>query len=165
MATIYNSELTKELTEGAKIQTNRDNIPNQIAEKVVPVMEVNPKLLRTSKVLGIYSTASTKSSQIIYTNPSGKDTYITALWINNLQTAASDNVVLYITATFDGAAYKLITLNKPTLSAINVNQYLQFVPPLKIDKDGTLRLTCAFTVGASTTDISIFGYNVDNANA
>ncbi len=44
-AIIYNSDVTKELRDGGKISL-RDAIPNQLAEKVVPVMEVNPKFYK-----------------------------------------------------------------------------------------------------------------------
>jgi hypothetical protein len=46
MAQIFNSELKKQLIDGAKLQTSKDVIPSQLADKVVPVMEVNPKLLK-----------------------------------------------------------------------------------------------------------------------
>jgi hypothetical protein len=43
MATIYNSDVTKELQRLCKIQINRDKVPNLLAEKIVPVVISNPK--------------------------------------------------------------------------------------------------------------------------
>jgi hypothetical protein len=43
-AKIYNSNLTKAIVDGAKLQISEGGIPSEIAEKVVPTMEVNPNL-------------------------------------------------------------------------------------------------------------------------
>ena len=41
MAKIYNSEIIKELVDGCKLQINTDKVPNELAEKVVPVFLAN----------------------------------------------------------------------------------------------------------------------------
>ncbi len=44
MSQINRTELLKGMRDDAKIQ-NAESIPTQLAEKVVPVLEVNPRLL------------------------------------------------------------------------------------------------------------------------
>jgi len=163
MATIYNSDLSKELTLGAKIQTGRDAIPNQLAEKVVPVMEVNPKLLRrATQLANLLGRTTTATGVTVMSAKTNQDVFITGLLVSNVQSAASDNVLIAITTTMDGAAKVIYRRVKATLTASNTHDYMEFNIPLKIDRGAAITFTLAFTAGTSTTDVIVFGYLDEN---
>jgi hypothetical protein len=167
MATIYNSELSKEIQEGGKLQI-RDKMPNELAEKVVPVMEVNPKLLMRSKCLyGAEVTATTGASPgtVIYTCNSSKKVLITGISYSFIANAACDNITCRIRMTSNGQATYPITIFKPTLTAVFEQENIVFPFPLELDKGSTIHHFNVFTAGSCTTNIAIFGYEQDNALA
>lgn len=55
MAEIHNSDLSKEIIDKAKLQLSFDKLPTQLAEKVVPTLEVNPDISRRRKIIRINS--------------------------------------------------------------------------------------------------------------
>lgn len=164
MATIYNSELSKELQQGAKLQI-RDKMPSELADKVVPVMETNPKLLRRAQQLGTMSRGTTTTSLTIFTPQAGKETYITGLNISNTQNAACDNVLLSIVAAQGTSQLILYKRNKETLTAQSFFDHIDFVPAIKIDNGTNVTFSGAFTAGTCQTDAAIFGYQIDNPSA
>lgn len=160
MATIYNSDLTKELIEGAKIQIMRESVPNQIAEKVVPVMEVNPKLLRRTNVI-INNNNSSTGSATIKVLPTGMNFYITAISLQVIKDAANDvaDGQVTITAPIDGLSSTLINLPVLTLTAQNIGAIISFTYPIRLDAGGTISLVSnAFAAGKMRRIIQIFGY-------
>lgn len=169
MATIHNSELSKELTEGAKIQISRDKIPNELAEKVVPVMEVNPKLLRRAKGIATMdrttTTAASPGTSIVTLNQN-KDTYITSIVFANSSDVNCDNTIIRIRATDEfGSTIYLIRADKITLTATNSQIVANFDTPIKLQRGSVIYYLNAFTVGASITGITIFGYENEVINA
>lgn len=165
MATIYNSDITKELRDGAKISL-REAIPTQLAEKVVPVMEVNPKLLRRSTLIGdIDGRSATSNNLVAINNKTNQDIFITDIEFTNYQDATSDNIKTIITAVLDGKSVNIFDRRKATTTAVNDFIFLSFHNPIKIDRATDVRYTHTFTAGASIFSIKIFGYIVDNVNA
>lgn len=161
MATIYNSDLSKELTDGAKIQVSRDSVPNQLAEKVVPVMEVNPKMFRRINFI-----KNATSGGTVYTTPTDKDFYYVGSNISGANSTASQNSTLNLTVVPEGQAavsvnalYGRTTVILDVVSVVS-NVILPF--PIKLAKGS------AITANASNwngLNLSIFGYFVDNPNA
>lgn len=158
MAQIYNTKLISELKEGAKLQQLRDIIPSQLAEKVVPVMEVNPKLLRRTNILRSSSRSTTTNGLTIYTTPTNQDFYLTYAQLNYMTDAAADNTTLRLTCTIDGATRDILTVCKQTLTATSGNIILPLQYPIKIDRGTNIQLVMAFTVGASIAYPVIGGY-------
>jgi len=164
MAKIYNSDLFKELKDGAKIQQAVDRIPNEIAEKVIPVMEVNPKLLRTINIIkNVYGTAT--GNLTVYSVPSNKDFYLVGADISAQEDALSTNTATYIAATIDGAAVRILQLSKLTLTADSKNGSISFNTPIKIDRGTNITLSNSFGAGAAVKTCTIYGYVIDNSNA
>lgn len=153
MATIYNSELSRELIDGGKIQTSRDNIPTQIADKVVPVMEVNPKLLRRCTIVR-RSTAISALTSTIYTTPANGDFYISALEIAYSADAAATTTNFTITATIDGASRIIAELRRVTGAADKDSLYLGFPIPIKIDRNTII------AINSATADVSFLGAGI-----
>ena len=71
MASIHNSDLTKELIEKAKLQTSHDSVPSQIADKVIPTLEVNPNLSRRTKIVQLIDETIDDQEKTWYV-PAGK---------------------------------------------------------------------------------------------
>ena len=150
MAQIHNSDLSKELREGAKIQLSFDNIPNQLAEKVVPVMEVNPKLLKYANI--VKSATVNNTTTTLYTTQDGRDFYLTAFMVG-----CDSTVTRYITITVDGASVNIGTTNNS-----GGNMMINLNTPIKIDKATNITGTSG---GASNAYFTIIGYTIDNSRA
>lgn len=83
MVKINNTELTKGIVKNAKIEQGLEQVPDELASKVVPVMETNPQLLRTINVIKNQNGAGT-----IYTTPTDKDFYLTSASLSVTGTGA-----------------------------------------------------------------------------
>lgn len=157
MAKIYSSDLSKELREGARLQTAKDIIPSELAEKVVPVMEVNPKMLRRITVFK-ETTKNTTASTTIYSTPSDRDFYLSAAYFSLQADAACDNVSGQIIATQEGSGKAILRIMKITLTATSGQMTLSLPEPMKIDRGTNITLNTSFTVGACSMTGGIFGY-------
>jgi hypothetical protein len=159
MATIYNSDLSKELREGGKLQVT-DRMPSELAEKVVPVMEVNPKLLRRVNLL---KNANSGGAFTLYAAPSNKDTFITGLSLAFHQIVTDTLTQVSISVTIDGAAIRLFLMPSTTLTINDQYAYLPFPTPIKVDRGTNISITVTGTV--TQVWASLIGYQVDNINA
>lgn len=162
MAQIYNSDLTKALVDGAKIQVSKEYPPQQLAEKVVPVMECNPALLRVINVAKYAASATT-----IYTTPVDTDFYLTSAAVA-ITTAGANSGIGTITAVLRGeiTAVQVVAVCADSAAAATVNacnsQSLTFVPPILLARGSAISSTSAST---QTKVYSITGYNVYNVTA
>lgn len=164
MATIYNSDLTKELTKGAGLQTSKDVIPNQIAEKVVPVMEVNPKLLR---VVNVHqrNTATNATSATIYTTPADRDFYLTGLTISMIKDATATSTSSFISVYINGLQNQIAHIVSLTLTPQYAAYSKDFTVPIKLDRNTAIVIGNATNVANITSSGTIQGYIVDTSNA
>jgi len=71
-----NSTTTKELIEAGKLQVVQ-GVPQTIANYIQPVIEVNPKLLRTITIVRKIN-CSNSTQNTIYTTPATQDFYFGA---------------------------------------------------------------------------------------
>lgn len=157
MATIYNSDLFKELASAAKIQVSVDNIPNQLAEKVVPVMEVNPKLLRRTEIIR-HNDATNATSATIYTTPTNQDFYLTHLTLSTMKDVNSAATFSAISCVIDGITRYAATLGFITLTASKDSLSLSFITPIKCDRNTTIGIVNSSAVANIITIGSIGGY-------
>lgn len=166
MAKIYNSDLSKELVEGAKIQTSFDYTPDQLAEKVVPVMEVNPKLLKINNFIKNNFQTTTGTIAII-TTPADKDTYITGLSAGYVKDVTCDSAtgVYSLTCVINGATHNLIQFPIITLTAQQDEREITFAYPVKVDRASAIQLTGTFTAGVCVRTCTLYGYQDFNVNA
>jgi hypothetical protein len=151
MATIYNSELSKEIIEGANIAIARDRIPIELAEKVVPVMEVNPKLLKRCN----YSGASLGTAGTILTAALDRDTFITGGCLSICKIAADTGTNAQLRITSNGVSFNILLIAGVTLTANNATVAVNLNPPIKADRG-----TAITTIGANISVVggSIWGY-------
>lgn len=169
MATIYNSDLTKELVDGAKIQVNRDSIPNQLAEKVVPTMETHPEILRKDIIIAnFFATATNASTATVRSAGTIGDIYITGYEWHIVKDALCDvgTAVKSIVVTINGASVSLAMAGVMTLTAQDVRLVSNFTHPIKIDFNSAITTTAfSYTAGTAVRSLVIYGYIVNNRNA
>lgn len=166
MATIYNSDLTREVRDGAKIQQSRESIPSQLADKIVPVMEVNPKLLRRARSLASLARSTTGTGTVM-TASSNKTTILTGLTAGFIKTATCDVATgdINVYTTIGGASVALLRLPVLTLTAQEQNVSIQFSTPIEIDLGATIVFSGTFTAGSLVRTAVVYGYEVDNPNS
>lgn len=165
MARINNSELANELVQGAKIQQNIDIIPNQLGQTVVPVMEVNPKLLKYCNVLNRTS-SSTTGTTTVFSVPSGKDFYLCGISLNLTKSAACDLTNCYVQcSTPEVGLSRIIDYNCQTTTAADTTITRDFSVPIKLTPGTTIQVLKTFTAGAATFTVLYNGYTIDNPNA
>lgn len=164
-ATIYNSDLTKELTDGAKIQTAFDKVPNQIAEKVVPTMEVNPKLLYTIDHLPVGS-ASDAITATIHTAATDKDTYLHYINLTVAKDAVSDSLFTEVRCQPKGKAVSiLLRIRYEPTTAGQFTSNLVLPKPILLERGTNITLNNN-TATASIDATAIIGITeVENINA
>jgi len=166
MAQIHNSDLSKEIVQGARLQQNRDIIPNQLAEKVVPVMEVNPTILKYCNVF-VHGSTSATGSMTVYTTPSDKDFYLCGVDMSYSKTAACDVASGYLTFTVapkEGVTAYL-TFPVVTLTAEKDTKSVTFTRPILLRRNVALAFTGTYTAGNMYRNCSVWGYTIDNPNA
>lgn len=164
MTQIHNSNLTKELVAAAGLQ-QRDNIPNQIAEKVVPVINVNP--WNNIKIKNFASLGSLSNAQTFtwYTASSTKDTYITNYTLSFIKDATSTATDLRLNIVDENGATQIIgrfagitlTADKQTISQT-------FAFPLKILRGSNITLTSDTNVANIIMRATMQGFEIDNPN-
>jgi len=167
MATIYNSDLSKELVDGAKIQVSSDKIPNQLGQTVVPVMEVNPKMLRICNVAK-HSVQLTTGSLTVFTTSAYNDFYLNSAYVEFIKDVTCDIATgsISFATTINGVATRLLDFPVITATAQPlVGAAISFPVPLKIDRGAAITLSGTFTAGVLVRSCGITGFTVDNINA
>lgn len=162
MAQIHNTELFKEIRDGIKLQQLSDVVPSQLADKVVPVMEVNPKLLRVMNIFREASKATTGVASNVYTTPAIAEFYLCGVTLAHQSDVVADNTDIRVTANIDGVSRVLIKIPKINITAKSDFVTVIFPMPIKIDKAASINYGSTFSVGVCTMTVSIFGYTVDN---
>ena len=165
MATIHNSDVFKEIRDGARIQQLSEVIPSQIADKVVPVMEVNPKMLKYVNIVQRASSAATGTTAV-YTTPTNAEFYLTSIMLSFSATVTNDQVGLYLSAfPFQTlTAVRLLDINVVTLVAQSQTFQKDYTYPIKIEKGTAINLVKAYAAGAGVYSCTICGYTIENPN-
>lgn len=162
MATIYNSQLSQELTDGAKIQVSKDKIPTELAEKVIPVMEVNPKLFRRINVIkaGI---ALNVTGTGVYTTPTDKDFYLCGAQLSLIKDVTSTSTFTYLSCTDEyGALQTLLKIVSLSLTPQIDGCTADFTIPIKLKRGSVIGINNFTNVANITSHACIWGYTVDN---
>lgn len=163
-AKIYNSDLTKEIIDGAKLQLNEGNIPSEIAEKVIPVMEVNPNLLTRNNVIASRNATNTGT---IYTIPTDRKFFLTGLFVSATSTAAGSNVMSVSVQPKGGVNTTIASirlLNTAAIDAANDSAFLNFSGnPFELEPGSLITATAGGTISASLQ--CAYGYTQSNIRA
>lgn len=116
MARINKSEVLQEMQEGLRLDTIREKIPDQLAEKILPVYNINPR----PRIIQVEDTALNSFNKII-TVPPGKRWTIRSIFLVITTTATvgtrrtridyrdeNDNVLMRLPTTVDVLANEVI---------------------------------------------------------
>jgi len=164
MAQIYNSDLTKGIAQNAGIQISREVVPTQLAEKVVPVMETNPALLRVCNFIR-GTEANNATSATAYTTLTDRDTYLTAVTLSVQKDVTSTSVKSYARVVIDGANKDICVIAGITLTAQSSTMTLILPAPLKVDRGSALTVLNTTNVANISAAVVFYGYTVENIKA
>jgi len=152
------------MSKNAGIQTSFENPPNQLAEKVVPVMETNPELLRTLDYFQFKEDTGTGGTMA--TTPTDRDVYLTGCTLSIQKDVTSTLTAYSLRGVVNGIAVHLADMAFLTLTIANQNMAVSFPKPIKLDRNSTITITLTgggvATHKATTT---INGYQVLNNSA
>lgn len=165
MAKIYNSELSKILQVEAGLQASRDKVPDELAEKVVPVINVNPNHNKFLNYLAHGNTTSISASNTIATTSTTKDTFLCALTMSIVKDAAYDGATgssyrVLVTLDETNASTVIGAITLLTLTAQTDTIHITFPFPIKLKKGSTITstLTAGGTAGTMGRNVTIYGY-------
>jgi hypothetical protein len=157
MATIYNSELSKGMQKDAGIQISKDSMPTQLAEKVVPVMEVNPRLLRRCNIVRV-NAATNSASATIYTTPTNQDFYLCGATLGVIKDVTSQSLSTRLNVTIDGVVQPIMHIPSISLTVQSEVMALSFPFPVKVDRGTNITVTNSNATANITASSSITGY-------
>lgn len=153
------------MREGGKLQI-REKLPSELAEKIVPVMEVNPKLLRICNFVKSYAKSNTGSS-IMYTGTADRDLYITSVALVGRNDAAFDGSGCAISATINGTTTVICEIKANTSPGAlnNLESHRDFTVPIKIDRGTNITIALSFAAGTASYTGMICGFTDELINA
>jgi hypothetical protein len=161
--TITNSDLIKEVVDGARLNAAVDQVPNQLSEKVVATMETNPKFFRFINT--IRRTAGTTGTLTVYTTPTDRDFYLCGLTGTITKNVTSDATLSQINIVPDGyIAVTILEFSQQSLTAESRTLGNDFNIPIKLKRGSTITMDTNQTAGTTTRNIIIWGYTVDASN-
>ena len=161
MAQINNSESIKRMLDDGGIQTAHDQVPTQLASKVVPVLVANAQ-----KVVNVVqdATSTTTGATTIYTTPTDRDFFLTGVFLSNASSALQDGTLIEYSIYVGGSKEKIIRLRKLTLVAYTGTAQRDLSVPIKLDRGSIVELSHTFSAGTSTTSASLTGYTITPPN-
>jgi hypothetical protein len=166
MGEIFNSDLKNNIIEGAYLKVGQDLPAPTLSNQVVPVMEVNPKLLRLTNFMKSGNCVVINSGATILTTDANVDTYITdytACYGNSIDSQATAANLTF--TTYEGTARSVSIFTNTTGAINNQSISVNLKNPIKIKRGTDIKAQILGTaVGSSILTISLFGYYVNNAN-
>lgn len=134
------SELIKEIQQATKTPTML-GVPRTIGNTIIPVIEVNPKVVKTGAVKTGYRTTS--GGVTMLTTPAAQDLYVTDVSFSIIKDAACDLATgpIQITGTINAGQVSLIEIAGITLTAQSNTQQVHFSHPIKMDRNTSISIT------------------------
>lgn len=163
MAQINNQQVTKGLADNADIQIARDKIPNELAEKIVPTFETNPKLLRRINIVASAS-ANNAVTGTIYTTPIDKDFFLTSIDLSMIKDVTSTSIYTDVEIKINGQTKTILYINGFTLTVQNISKIISFPIPIKLDRNSTITVNNNTNVANISSYCTITGYTNDNSS-
>lgn len=157
------SELIREIQEATKIQTI-GGLPRVISNQIVPVIEVNPRVVKPTLIFSV-ATATSGVATLISANPK-QDVYIKGITLAIIKDAACDMASgrVNISCSQNGSK-DLIALPVLTLTAQSMATAQTFNPPIKIDRNTAVNINGTYAAGVMWRTATINYYVDDGSNA
>lgn len=157
MATIYNGDMLNKLAEDCNLQTSREKTPTELAEKILPVVNVENKKIITcatgtcsdSLTAGVFNTSATKRTFITgYTLTYSKDVNATATYC-----------ALTITDLY-GSILNLGVMRFEPLTAGSDSIASDFTFPIEVKKASSVAIACSTNVASIDVSAVIHYYEI-----
>jgi hypothetical protein len=159
-ATIYNSNLTKEIIETGKLQTSVSLVPSELAEKVIAVIDVNPNHNRYSNFF-LESSVTSSGVVTLYTVPVGKKVLISNTILNFSTDNASDSVYLICFITSNGSNNTINQIRKLTLTSVAVNNTISYPIPIILKTGDSIKIDKTHSLGSNSYTCNIIGQIIE----
>ena len=151
---MVNSQTIKEIIDALKIDTNIEMVPN-----AVPVVEVNPKIVKPLLVVSNVRTSSGAST--LMTTSGSADTYIKAITFGVTKNVTCDvaSGQVALSAYIGGVNTGIINIPILTLTAEYMSITIDLGTGIKIDRNTTITFgNQTFTAGAMIRTATIYYY-------
>lgn len=138
MATIYNSEHIKKIINELKLAPSREKMPTELADKILPVYNINNPFQIKSKS----NTNSNSTSATIHTTSTTADTYLISCDLSMIKdvTATSLRSALAAFPFEDNAVSDILVITGLTLVAQNGQVSKSFPIPFKLARGTNITL-------------------------
>ena len=159
MATINNAKTIRRIIEDASIQLQHDQVPKELASKVVPVLVANPRRVAT---FNRANRATNSTGGTIYTCSAINETYLTAVTLGVIKDATSQSLFSSITCVPKGSSSRaLIEIPGITLTAQSEVVTLSLNPPILLEKSSTITMTATNATGNIQVSGTAIGYETE----
>lgn len=158
-----NPQIKNTIIDNLRLNPVVDNIPNVVTPSIQPVFETDRKFC---DVVRTNSITATSGSSTLFTTPSDKDFYITGAAISMAKDATCDLATsnVNITIIVGGTSRQIVQLSALTTTAQTQNMFVNFNPPIKVDRNTAIsRGSFSFTAGSGMCQSAIWGYTQDTA--
>ena len=144
-----------------------DKLPVEVADKVIPVIDINPLSNPISNILQGYTfnlniVGAGTQTETIYTTPTNLSLLLTQVFISGGTFAGANAQNIELTAVVNGTTEIFISA-----SIVGSGQIIPFsiYPPLIIDKNTPIIFSCTTSGGGAHTNtfkISLYGFTMNN---
>lgn len=159
MADIRNSELLNNIRKITGDDLTISKIPSELAEKVLPVIDLTPLGTKVSNVWRDGTLIMT-GSLLLYTCPANRDFFLTNLWLNLSTMVGGDNLEGYLQFTDEeGSVRKFVISNMSSIAGSIDSNSLNLVFPLKLKRDSQINLILAAGAAVGNLFGGIVGFD------
>jgi hypothetical protein len=151
-----NGAIVSEL--GAATQQSSAEFANlPVRKEIMPVIEVNPKLMRTVDI-HLRNAAINATSATLGILNSTEDFYIVACELSMLKDVTATSTASQLKANIGGATRVLLEIIGLTLTAQSGSVSVSFPHPVKIDKGTSITVANSTNVGNVSAVGIVYGY-------
>jgi len=155
-----NADIRQEIINVQRLQTALGDIP----ANPIPVIEVNPKLVKDLKTANL--SKNTSGATAIMTTSNSKDTLLYGCNLNMIKDSTCDMATgnVFLSITQNGKTFALISLPVITLTAQSAGDRIMFNKPIKVDRNSAINISASgtYTVGVCNRTGVIFYTEEDN---
>lgn len=160
MARVNNADVIKSLIDKAKINTSTDRTPDQLAEKIIPVLDTAPE--RVIQLASANKSDSAAAEHILSTS-STKKTYLVSVTLSVTKDAVSDAVFTNVSAKPKGQTeINVMLLRYEPTTAGQFIHTVHFPIPILLEKSSNVSMTHSSATASIDGTGSIQYYEVED---
>jgi len=140
MPTNNNTSIAQRIRDVFRIQQAVEEVPNQVASSILPVVDVTPKI----QMLHTQGNANDTTGSTIHTISSTKNTYLVSASLSVSKSNLNPGIRSELTAPSEfskGAGDTIIMLKYEPLTAGSHNGQIVFPIPVKLKRGGNITIT------------------------